>query len=521
MSALPQPSVRTLACSVIALLFSVARSDAEDSPADPATNDYWVEQRDEQTGILVQTKELTLYPAAESKPALKHRLLLDPFERTRGNAAIFYLKALGFLEQNSARERLMQFHKDAAARAKKEDKELGQLPPHVWLNTPPDKMPREEVKKYLRLTSFQPQFIREGARRSHFDMDRNFREVDDPIAYLLPEIQNMRELARTQSIRCRLAIAEGRIDDAIEITGQQFALAEHLGEDDFLITNLVGIAIAVIAWNDALYLVQHPKAPNLYWAFATMPTPLVDMRRAMSVERQFLYQQLKVLREVDETPRPAGYWQDFVDRLLPQMGYLASELSLPSFDDDPEAARAAIVGFIAAAYPGAKDYLINEQEMSRKKVEAYPTAQVVFLAMVRFQDYWRDEMFKWMHLPFWQARSKTTSRDLDRALAADTERYGWCAEPTAMLLPAVLSARTADARCDQTIALIMTVEAVRMYAATHDGKLPPNLDALSVPAPIEPFTGKPISYELLGTRAMLKGHALPGMQYRLILRIAK
>ena len=87
MSSLPQPSVRTLACSVIALLFSVARSDAEDSPADPATNDYWVEQRDEQTGILVRTKELILYPAAESKPALKHRLLLDPFERTRGNAA--------------------------------------------------------------------------------------------------------------------------------------------------------------------------------------------------------------------------------------------------------------------------------------------------------------------------------------------------------------------------------------------------------------------------------------------------
>ncbi|MCH7728264.1 MAG: hypothetical protein IH991_17565, partial [Planctomycetes bacterium] len=215
MSALPQPSVRTLVCSVIALLFSVARSDAQDSPADPETNDYWVEQRDEHTGILVQTKELTLYPAAEAKPALKHRLLLDPFERTRGNAAIFYLKALGFLEQNAARDRIAQFRKEAVARAKKEGKDTRQLPPYVWLNTPPDKMPREEVKKYLRLTSFQPQFIREGARRSHFDMDRNFREVDDPIGYLLPEIQNLRELARTQSIRCRLAIAEGRIDDAI------------------------------------------------------------------------------------------------------------------------------------------------------------------------------------------------------------------------------------------------------------------------------------------------------------------
>jgi hypothetical protein len=482
--------------------------------------DGWTYQRDEQAGIQVQTKELAIHPRAEATPALKHRFLPDAFEAAPGNAAVFYLKALGFLEQDHARERIAQFRKDALAHAKEEGKPFDQAPPYVWMNTAPDKLPIEEVKEYLRLSSFQSFFLREAALRNRFDMDRKFRELDDPIAYLLPEIQNMRELARTQSMRCRLAIAEDRIADAVEIIGQQFALARHLGQDDFLVSNLVGIAIASIAWNDSLYLVQHPQTPNLYWATATMPTPLVDMRRAMAIERQFLYQQIKVLREVDETPRPAGYWRDFIDRLMPQLGLLASELELPSVSQDPDAARAAVVGFIAAAYPGAKRYLIDDQGMDREQVEAYPTAQVVFLAMVRYHNHWRDEVFKWTHLPFWQARTKATSSAVQQALSKDAERLGWSALPTQALLPAVLAARTAEARCDQIIALLQTVEAIRMYAAENDGKLPPTLSALPVPAPIEPFTGKPIEYELIGERGVLNGHALPGLRYRLIVRIA-
>ena len=190
----------------------------------------------------------------------------------------------------------------------------------------PAELPLDEVKQFLQLTSFQPPFLREAAQRRTMDLDRQMRNVQDPLMYILPEIQSMRELARTQSLRCKVAIAEGRIDDAIAILGQQYAMARHLGQDEFLVSNLVGIACAGIAWQDALYLVQHPKTPNLYWAFAALPQPLFDLRQANAFERQFLYEQVKVLREVNETPRPVGYWQDFVDRLIPQVRSLASDL---------------------------------------------------------------------------------------------------------------------------------------------------------------------------------------------------
>jgi hypothetical protein len=483
--------------------------------------DGWIIDRDEQAGIMIRTRELTLHPRAEPRPALKYRLIPDDFDRLDGNAAIYYLKALGFLEQTAARERLNQYRKEASARAQKEGKAYSEVPPEVWRSMAPGDLPLEEVKEYLRLTSFQPQFIREAARRDRFTLDRNLREVDDPIAYLLPEIQSMRELARTQDLRCRVAIAEGRIDDAITIIGQHFALARHLGQDEFLVSNLVGIAIASIAWNDVLYLLEHPDTPNLYWAFTSMPTPLVDIRHSMATERQLAYLQLKVLREVDETPRPVGYWRDFLDRLLPQFGLLSSDVALPSFKDDPQLARAALVGYVAGAYPGAKDYLTKECKMPTEQVEAYPTAQVVFLATVRFYDQWRDEYFKWTHLPLWQVRTKTARGDVDTAMRAAAEQYGLCSVPANLLLPAVLAVRTAEARCRQIIALTQTVEAIRMYGAAHDAKLPPSFDELPVPAPIEPFTGKPIDYEYLGNRAVLTGHTMPGLRYRLVLRFAK
>ncbi len=513
---------QTSDCAAQEVINSLTSPPTASQEKESKKKDGWTVHRDEQTHTTIMTREMTLYPQAEPRPALKYRMIPDDFDMIDGNAAIYYLKALGFLEQTPAREWLTQFHKEARKRAEKEGKAYSDVPPAIWLSTPPSQLPLEEVKAYLQATSFQPQFIREAAQRNRFDLDRNFREVDDPIAYLLPDIQSMRQLARSQSLRCRVAIAEGRIEDAIAIIGQQFAMARHLGQDEFLVSNLVGIAIVRIAWNDALYLVEQPGAPNLYWAVATIPRPLANIRYAMSIERQLLYQQLKVLREVDEKPRPVGYWQNFVDRFLSQVGYLSNELKLPSAKEHPTLARAAMVGFIAEAYPGAKEYLIKECNLPVKQVNAYPTAQVVFLAIVRFHDRWNDEFFKWTHLPFWQVRTKASqNREYDR-LSAASDKYGKCSLPTTILLPAAMVVSEAKASCEQTTALLQTVEAIRMYGATHDGTLPPSLEDLPVPAPIEPFTGKPIDYQLQGDHAVLNGHRRAGQQqYRLVLRFAK
>ncbi len=505
----------SFAASVAILLVGVLWTPRVDS-AEPVKSGGWLIERDEQLGIQVHTMEMTLHPRAEPRPALKFHLIPDDFDLLDGNAATYYLKAQGFFEQTPARERLSEMHTKARDQARRENKSTDELPPNNWQSMTPDELPVEQVKEFLTLLSFQPMFLKEAAKQRRFELDRNIQTVQDPINYLLPEVQSMREIARMQSLRCRVAIAEGRIDDALEILGQQYAMARHLGQDDFIVTTLIGLAISDVAWTDALYLVQRSDTPNLYWPFASLPRPLVDVRHAMSVERQFLYLQLKVLREVDEVPRPVGYWQDFLDRLVPQIGSLAGEFGLD--EDDPETTRATLVAYIAAAYPGAKRYSIDELGLSPEQVEAYPIAQVVFLAMVRFYDAARDDYFKWIKLPYFQSPSHLSR--IDDSLRMKVDRIGWSAMPTDTLLPAIHMVQLAVARSQQKIALVQTVEAIRMYGADHDGKFPPTLEDLPVPAPLEPFTGKPLDYEYHDDYAILNGHKMPGLRYRLVLRFA-
>lgn len=511
-------SVPRLVSWLLLGLFVVAMPAwGQDPPAPTTTDDGWIEMRDNQAGILIRTKELLLHPRGEPSPALKYRLVADAFDLRPGNAAVHYLKAMGFLEQNHARDRLSKFHAEVRARAEKEDLSLDGLPPYSWLSTAPKDLPVREVQEYLNLMRHQIPMLREASRCDRFDMDRNYREVDDPVFFLIPEIQNMRELARTQSLRCRVAIAAGRIEEAIEVAGQQFAMARHLCQDEFVVSGLVGVAVSGIAWNDMTHLLQHPDTPNLYWALTTLPTTQETLRHSMTMERQMLLQQLKVLREVDETPRPAGYWQDFLSRFAQQIGGLERDLAIANSARDP----VILAGAVAAAYPGARSFLIEDQHLPVDKVDAYPTTQVVFLAMKRFYDKWRDEAFKWTYLPVWQSRAKISSADFDKPMREAADKYGWIAQPSLIAFPAVNALRTAEARCEQGIALLRTLEAIRMYAAVHDGQLPPTLESLPVPAPIEPFTGQPIRYELSGDRAIVTGHDLPGLRYRFIVKIAK
>ena len=329
----------------------------------------------------------------------------------------------------------------------------------------------------------------------------------------------MRELARNQSLRCRVAIAENRFDDAFEIIGQQYALAHHLSAEPFLVSNLVGAAVANMASTDGLYLVQMHESANLYWAYATLPNPLVDTRKSMAYERQILFLEIKPLTEVDEKPRHAGYWSDFVDRVLPQYALILSELKIDA-ENPAGLDRMAVVSAIGAAYPGAKRYLLDEIGMDAELVESYPTAQVVFLAQKKFYERFRDEQFKWLYVKESARRGLDEYRSQNERLEQQAAEIGWAVAPVTEILPNIQAANTAIHRIQLAIVMLQTIESIRMYAAGHDGGLPASLDALPYPAPPDPFTGKPVQYVIKGDVATLTADA-GQVAYKLTIRMAK
>ena len=508
---------RSFALALAITIFAIATNT---SAQEPERSGPWLIERTAGTGQVTFTADMTVHAAVEAKPALKLRLTPDAFDQVQGNSAIYYLKAMGFLEQASATNRIREFREKNLKLADEQGLPNDHFPPDVWLDMEPSKLPLAEVKEYLSYSAFQPPLIAEATRRKSFSLDRNIREVESPIAYLLPEIQTIRELARVQSLRCRVAVAEHRTVDAIEILNQQFTMARHLGTDEFVVSNLVGAAVLGIALQDMVYVQQEKDAPNLYWALASLPAPMIDMREALSIERQLWSLQLKTLLEVDEAAKPAGFWQDFVDRFLPQLRDL-DLVDLRRLGSDPQAERAALVSAIAAAYPGAKRYLLEECQMNRAQVDAYATTHVVFLAMKRFNERFGDDTFKWLSLPYEQMVQHPEFKRLNEARAGQCARVGWLSAPGDQLLSAVQQIRGAQARVQQELGMFQTIEAIRMYSAAHAGQLPASLGDLPYPAPNDPQTGKPFQYVVSNGETLLSGEPLPYIQFRIKLRMAK
>ena len=73
-----------------------------------------------------------------------------------------------------------------------------------------------------------------------------------------------------------------------------------------------------------------------------------------------------------------------------------------------------------------------------------------------------------------------------------------------VLLPASLPAKQAETRLQWLIAGLRVMEAMRLYAADHDGRWPDRLsDITEVPLPLNPYDGKPFVYERHGDKALL------------------
>ena len=119
-----------------------------------------------------------------------------------------------------------------------------------------------------------------------------------------------------------------------------------------------------------------------------------------------------------------------------------------------------------------------------------------------------DDQFKWFLLPAAEAREglARADRQMQAAFAASREII-----PIArFFLPAILAAKQAEIRSEWTFAMLRIFEAMRLYAATHDGQWPErSSDITDVPIPVNPVDGKPFVYQRQGNKAILTSEKGP------------
>ena len=171
----------------------------------------------------------------------------------------------------------------------------------------------------------------------------------------------------------------------------------------------------------------------------------------------------------------------------------------------PDPLAAAIQG-----YPLARQYLI-EHGRGAAEVEAMPVAKVILLYSVAVYQEIADDQFKLMFLSYAEGEKWYGQVDRRQREAAFREILPFATG----LLPAVSAAKKAEARMEWRLARLRILEALRIYAAGHDGKLPERLDdATEVPVPRNPFDDRSFDYRRDGNRAVLGSqHGPPGLPW--------
>ncbi len=439
------------------------------------------------------TIRLVLHPAAEPRPALKYQLLPGLLDRRPGNAAVHYGKV------KSENDGLFG------------DKELWERISR-WIDTPLAEL-RSEVDRDTwpaRDDNIFP-ILERAARCESCDWQLPIGEGEF-YTMVISEIQESRRFARLLGVRARLQIAHGQFDEAVRTLQSGYAQGRHVANGPTLVNGLVGVAICNIMCGQVREFIQQPDAPNLYWALTQLPSPLIDMRRGFEAEMHAVHLSYPELRDLDDMTRGPEYWRESLERFWQKAARYNGD---PSTMERPEVLTLLCI----RGYPIAKRGLID-RGLSSEAVEAMPVAQVCLWYTMQTYKELRDDIFKWFFVPYTKSHEgiHQAERQLYRSITEGREIL-----PVAQVfLPAVSAARTAAVRNDRQIAALRVVEALRLYAAGHDGKLPRDLDQIrEVPIPNDPVTGRPFAYQLRRDTAILEGPPLSGKPFRFEIKMVR
>ncbi len=424
---------------------------------------------------------LNLHNGTEPSPSLRYQLLPDVPDRIPGNAVVPYYRSFS-PEWYSWRNRpkVQQKIEDAlrAAPGTLLKTDLG------WVKT-----------------LGQLEDLDRGARCAYCDWQLTDRMRKEGITLLLPDMQSFRELSRLLALRTRLHVAGQEYDKAIYSSQTGFALARDISEAPLLICVLVGVACAQQQLEQVEGLMQAPGATNLYWALTDLPRPFIDIRKAVGGEKLLLEAEMPHLMDVEKR----RFNQDDVAALAGEFANLVRRN-----ESSPSLSTGESLGLLlmaVEAYPAAKKRL-EEEGWKSKDLDAMPAVQVVAIDARRQFLKLRDEANRWAVLPYPQAVAGLLENQKNLRNFGNENRI---ARPLFDLIGPSLRVLNMVWRVERRIAALRVIEAIRLYAASHEGRLPATLaDIHVVPVPEDPCTGKTFDYKPNGNHFRLSGPAPAG-----------
>lgn len=455
----------------------------------------------------VKTYEWTISPRGGSSPALKYRLYPALMDTVPGNAAAHYFRAQLLLPRSSPE----QLQKEAD-----------------WIECRAGTLPLNDVKKWLDDRQVVIDEIAAATRCDTCDWGIRLQDLRgrDVIYNRLPEFQESRQLARILKFKAQVEIAEHRFEDAVATLQMSYRLATNIAKSPSIIVSLISTAIVSEANETTGEFLSSKEAPNLYWALRTLPDPLVDRLGVAQLDVGIALQLFPFLKDADTVQRTPEEWQRLLTGLVGEISSITR--SGPAGDVPDAVNRLSATMQIMRCYPVAKQELIA-QGMNSETVERMPVGQVVAIYVRNCYQHVAQEFEKWTCLPYLEGEPYM------RKLIPELQQQGYLsASPAAVaprdplsvnqsLLPSLMLGEAFN-RPRRMLAILATIEAIRMHAAANQNSLPAKLeDITAVPVPLDPGTGKPFLYRIVNGQAeLLAPPTLPGVEHsgrRFVLRL--
>lgn len=448
---------------------------------------------------------MPFHPAAVTQPALARRLLPDVADQTPGDAVPLHLLARRFWPDQKTTTDILYPENEK----------------YDYLATPTDEFPRPYADRLLAGYAQTLRFVDLAARRREAHWDVGWRETrladNDWLSYL----NDMRHHANLLAFRVRYQLSRGDWAGAEYTMQTAFSMARQLGEEPTMVHALVETGFTeIMLFHGVEEWVSRPASPNLYWALSDLPRSYIDTRPVAQWE-QFV----------------GRYWKPRLDQAvrgeLPPDGWAALvrdavgdtiERRPPYKRPDPAAVEAEARRLVERVDPTARRALAAAG-LPADRVAAMSADEATGTYWAREYRVARDEAFKAWSLPYlegeaaaaraWEAIAPGRPPAADNPLIQAMLVGGPGEAPADVRLPHPWRARYQFTRVDRHIAVLRTIEAVRDYAAAHDGRPPDRLDQITdLPVPADPFTGKPFPYRFDGRTIVLEAPAPEGRRPR-------
>lgn len=421
---------------------------------------------------------IVIHPQSQPDPMLRHRLWPAPEKRRQRPAMTAVNRALLLVAQVPASQKrhfLEHFEE--------------------WSKVPFYEIPIAEAKASYGPFETAIGVLRDGENWMDLRYDLGIEDMStsEKLGTLLPEYQEMRDLARLLCIRARVAAAEDRWDDAISELRLGFRLSEVASHStDVLLGRLVGAAIAGVMLDSIESMIQDPDCPNLYWALAALPVDrLFEMREAIEYESTLAYH-VGSVAGLGELPGDIIGPEMSLIRIKEIVDAFSTSFSMTAKPEGVATWSQMTSGVHLAMMVGPSRELLAESPDWKNRVAQLSDAEAVLRASDFELSRIRDRWLAWALLPSTYRHDYSEQRQSAMNLSYSTVTLG--GQLARRMLPAVDRAAAVGLDMKQQHHRLVTLEALRMHAA-QSGSLPANLQTLlPVPAWHDPIAQKPFLY---------------------------